>query len=96
MRSHSVTCHLAFPPLSQPIEFTKNPWLTDKLYLYTNTMAVVAVVLINAGLPNDCRMQPQDFIIDLTHTHTTVLLLVWNMSGSTRVRRYQKGKTKKV
>ena len=30
-----------------------------------------------------------------THTHTTVLLLVWNMSGSTRVR-YQKGKTKKV
>ena len=33
----------------------------------------------------------------ITHTqHTTVLLLVWNMSGSTRVSRYQKGKTKKV
>ena len=31
-----------------------------------------------------------------THTHTTVLLLVWNMSGSTRVSRYQKGKTRKV
>ena len=31
-----------------------------------------------------------------THTHTTVLLLVWNMSGSTRVSGYQKGKTKKV
>ena len=31
-----------------------------------------------------------------THTHTTVLLLVWNMSGSTRVSRYQKGKTKKA
>ena len=31
-----------------------------------------------------------------THTHTTVLLLIWNMSGSTRVSRYQKGKTKKV
>jgi len=32
-----------------------------------------------------------------THTtHTTVLLLVWNMSGSTRVSRHQKGKTKKV
>ena len=28
------------------------------------------------------------------HTHTTVLLLVWNMSGSTRVSRYQKGKSK--
>ena len=28
-----------------------------------------------------------------THTHTTVLLLFWNMSGTTRVSRYQKGKT---
>ena len=32
----------------------------------------------------------------VTETHTTVLLLVWNMSGSTRVSRYQKGKTKEV
>ena len=32
----------------------------------------------------------------VTTKHTTVLLLVWNMSGSTRVSRYQKGKTKKV
>ena len=31
-----------------------------------------------------------------THTHTTILLLFWNMSGTTRVSRYQKGKTKKV
>jgi len=36
-----------------------------------------------------------------THTHTTVLLLFWNLSGTTRVSRYQKGKnqegkTKKV
>jgi len=28
-----------------------------------------------------------------THTHTTVLLLFWNLSGTTRVSRYQKGKT---
>jgi len=27
-----------------------------------------------------------------THTHTTVLLLFWNLSGTTRVSRYQKGK----
>ena len=33
---------------------------------------------------------------DLWHTHTTVLLLFWNMSGTTRVSRYQKGKTRKV
>ena len=31
-----------------------------------------------------------------THAHTTVLLLFWNMSGTTRVSRYQKGKTRKV
>ena len=30
------------------------------------------------------------------HTHTTVLLLFWNMSGTTRVSRYQKSKTRKV
>ena len=30
------------------------------------------------------------------YTHTTVLLLFWNMSGTTRVSRYQKGKTRKV
>jgi len=32
-----------------------------------------------------------------THTqHTTVLLLFWNLSGTTRVSRYQKGKIRKV
>jgi len=31
-----------------------------------------------------------------THTHTTILLLFWSMSGTTRVSRYQKGKTRKV
>ena len=30
------------------------------------------------------------------YTHTTILLLFWDMSGTTRVSRYQKGKTKKV
>jgi len=30
--------------------------------------------------------------IQYTHTHTTVLLLFWNMSGTTRVSRYQKSK----
>jgi len=29
-------------------------------------------------------------------TQTTVLLLFWNMSGTTRVSRYQKGKTSQV
>ena len=32
----------------------------------------------------------------ICNLNTTILLLVWNMSGSTRVSRYQKGKTKKV
>jgi len=30
------------------------------------------------------------------YTHTTVLLLFWSMSGTTRVSRYQEGKTRKV
>ena len=30
------------------------------------------------------------------NTHTTVLLLFWNLSGTTRVSRYQKGNTRKV
>jgi len=30
-----------------------------------------------------------------THKHTIVLLLFWNLSGTTRVSRYQKGKTGK-
>jgi len=29
-------------------------------------------------------------------THTTILLLFWNLSGTTQVSRYQKGKTRKV
>ena len=36
-----------------------------------------------------CRLAPE-------HAHTTVLLLFWNMSGTTWVSRYQKGKTRKV
>ena len=28
------------------------------------------------------------------HTHTVVLLLFWNLSGTTRVSRYQKGKNR--
>jgi len=32
---------------------------------------------------------------DNTHTHTAVLLLCWNLSGTTQVSRYQKGKTRK-
>jgi len=31
-----------------------------------------------------------------THTHTTILLLFWSMSGTTRVSMYQRGKTGKV
>ena len=30
------------------------------------------------------------------NTHTTVLLLFWNMTGTTQVSRYQKGKTRQV
>ena len=36
------------------------------------------------------------WLLQNTHTHTTVLLLFWNMSGTTRLSKYQKGKTRKV
>ena len=44
---------------------------------------------------NNHRTAANTYMIH-THTHTTVLLLFWNMSGTTRVSRYQKGKTRKV
>jgi len=34
--------------------------------------------------------------VNYTYTLTTVLLLFWNMSGTTQVSRYQKGKTRTV
>jgi len=37
-----------------------------------------------------------DYLLPFPTTHTTVLLLFWNLSGTTRVSRYQKGKTSKV
>ena len=41
-------------------------------------------------------MGKQQYQMPELHTHTTVLLLFWNMSVTTRVSRYQKGKTRKV
>jgi len=46
-------------------------------------------------------LNPQYFISCTNHfstelfTHTTILLLFWNLSGTTRVSRYQKDKTSK-
>jgi len=37
-----------------------------------------------------------EYSLPNTHTHSTVLLLFWNMSRTTWVSRYQKGKTRKV
>jgi len=52
-----------------------------------------------ASSPNISVEWPKLMMSSFVHTHTqhtTVLLLVWNMSGSTRVSRHQRGKTKKV
>jgi len=45
--------------------------------------------------PNQQRQSTEGTTIH-THTHTTILLLFWNLSGTTRVSRYQKGKTREV
>ena len=39
-----------------------------------------------------CSQDRLTLFVPHTHTHTTVLLLCWNLSGTTRVSRYQKGK----
>jgi len=41
------------------------------------------------------NFQTQQCWLKTTHTHTIVLLLFWNLSGTTRVSRYQKGKNQK-
>jgi len=46
---------------------------------------IVAVVCIKHCMKNN----------GIHHTHTAVLLLCWNLSGTTWVSRYQKGKTRK-
>jgi len=45
---------------------------------------------------NCLRTMKYETKYQVVHTHTTILLLFWNMSGTTRVSRYQKGKTRKV
>jgi len=45
---------------------------------------------------DDLESHRRECLIDLNTQHTTALLLFWNLSGTTRVSRYQKGKTRKV
>jgi len=53
-------------------------------------------VFLQARCPSCCPTNSVRALKTHTHTHTTVLLLFWNMSGTTWVCRYQKGKTRKV
>ena len=52
------------------------------------------VVTDGVSCDDDDRLRSSIFLH--THTHTTILLLFWSMCGTTRVSRYQKGKTRKV
>ena len=44
---------------------------------------------------NDCHFKLDMLVCSHTHTHTQPFYF-WNMSGTTQVSRYQKGKTRKV
>jgi len=56
---------------------------------YDNTKAT------KSNTVTKCRKyEAQQSILDY-FTHIIILLLVWNLSGTTRVSRYQKGKTRK-
>jgi len=43
-----------------------------------------------------CQSHLENMTDRSDNTHTTVLLLFWDMSGTTRMSRYQTGKTRKV
>ena len=68
----------------------------------TNTAIWFVAALFHCGRKSVCdchainKCNLLTYLLTYTHTHTTVLLLFWNMSGTTRVSRYQKGKTRKV
>ena len=59
------------------------------------TLIVVSKIHMRPVCSAVCTCSQQFAGRSMQHTHTTVLLLVWNMSGSTRVSRYKKGKTRK-
>jgi len=62
-------------------------WLDISSHINVHRFAMSLPLLIL--MPKYCRLQIYYTIS--THTHTTVLLLCWNLSGTTRVSRYQKG-----
>jgi len=71
-------------------------WLVSAVMsMYTGAKTVVRTVYGNCNCFEVKVGMHQGFSIN-THTHTTVLLLFWNLSGTTRVSRHQKGKTIKV
>jgi len=59
-------------------------------------LLTVSVLLLLLHRRHHRQYQSQLYKHIHTRTHTTVLLLFWNMSGTTQVSRYQKGKTRKV
>jgi len=68
-------------------------WRTDNGIDHISEVSLCQVWLVLAWMTiGSCTI----LVCYQSHTHTTVLLLFWNMSGTTRVSRYQKGKTRKV
>jgi len=67
-------------------------WSFDVICLSSSLMMKLYLLLCAHGHK---RFWEKSSIV-LVYTHTTVLLLFCNLSGTTRVSRYQKGKTRKV
>ena len=80
-------------------------WIPTKTAQYTtvcdlqdpqNQVENSTIFLAKAGTKIPLRIhQNMPFQHTHTHTHTIVLLLFWNLSGTTRISRYQRGKTRK-
>jgi len=72
-----------------PNESIKRPQLSPGWHVY----GIWAASFVTGQMP---FILPTNRVTIRHYTHTTVLLLFWNKSGTTRVSRYQKGKTRKV
>ena len=88
----------ACPEPMHPLHQASLYWLTVSLLEHCTSPIVPKCTELSLGM--DHLATPGSGCFDcshtLTHTHNTiVLLLFWNLSGTTWVSRYQKGKTRK-
>ena len=88
--------HLYLSPDRQPCQHPTTQFLTGRIPFLLPNKQMKCCRLWDLTQNTDRNENQFLEIVNLTiNTHTIVLLLFWNMSETTRVSRYQKGKTRK-